>query len=180
MSPITVTKTDVLICFIHKKANHAKVWKQLSLYQKFRQSNFRYKTNVFIFMLIMIWCHAWHKWVIINLQLSIVLPFAWNDNIFIFCAQIISSLCFGLISVRGKLNPANNCRLNFWKYPPLDLSQKTPTRTKIINFRYTKYIEKCLLNFFRPWPLFGSTRSQCSNRMGNILIWISKSLCWLK
>ena len=37
----------------------------------------------------------------------------------LFCAPTIPSLCFGLIFVRGKLNPANRGGLNFWKYTPL-------------------------------------------------------------
>ena len=37
----------------------------------------------------------------------------------LFRAQITPSLCFGLICVRGKLNPANSGRLNFRKYTPL-------------------------------------------------------------
>ena len=37
----------------------------------------------------------------------------------IFCSQITLSLCFGLICVRGKLNPANSGGLKFRKYTPL-------------------------------------------------------------
>ena len=36
-----------------------------------------------------------------------------------FCAQTSPSLCYRLIYVRGKLNPANRNGLNFRKYPPL-------------------------------------------------------------
>ena len=36
-----------------------------------------------------------------------------------FCAQITPSLCFGLISVQGKLNLANGGGLNLRKYTPL-------------------------------------------------------------
>ena len=38
----------------------------------------------------------------------------------ILCAaQTTPFLCFGLLSVRGKLNPANTSGLDFWNYTPL-------------------------------------------------------------
>ena len=37
----------------------------------------------------------------------------------LFRAQITPSLCFDLISVQSKLNPANSGGLNFRKYMPL-------------------------------------------------------------
>ena len=43
----------------------------------------------------------------------------WSKKWHLFCAQITPLLCLGLISVWGKLNPANSGGLNFQKYTPL-------------------------------------------------------------
>ena len=46
----------------------------------------------------------------------------------IFCAQTTPSLCFGLFSARGELNPAKRSGLDFWKYTPLCLGILTGVR----------------------------------------------------
>ena len=52
---------------------------------------------------------------------------------FILCSDH-SSLCFGLISARGKRNLAKSGRVNFWKYTPLILRSKQYISTQVFDF----------------------------------------------
>ena len=64
----------------------------------------------------------------------------------VVCAPTTFSLCFGLIFVRGKLNPANRRGLSFRKYMPV--SNYTQSNTKFLLFiiqitLHKSHIDRC-------------------------------------
>ena len=62
------------------------------------------------------------------------------------CAQTTFSLCFGLIFVRGKLNPANRSGLSFRKYMPVSNYTQSNTNFLPIIIQITlhkSHIDRC-------------------------------------
>ena len=68
------------------------------------------------------------------------------------CAQTTPSLCFGLIFVRGNLNPANSSELKFRKYSP-----QAPPRVLLWIYSWMKRFQYLYVCF--PFQLSQLSRS---------------------